>query len=282
MSSDCLVVNATNGRLNFQNEGEVQQKWTTAKIEKIALYSFAGLSAALGAASVGLGAAGIVASSFAFASIPLTLVAGALIFMGSRIRDYENLQELQGMRREAIHLSYGELVAIHGLVNICKYDIVSSGVLEEKRRYEEELNSLSSRRLKDVQYIESKYSDRQSQLLNCLYREKHDIQTRIQLNLQRMHRGQFMVFSGDGSEELMRATVHQEQGMIPVEVLLGYQLKDALQKVESKIAWILNQKIGFDQEILYQKEIEVVESNYNRAREIAQNLHREKMKALIL
>ncbi|NGX59456.1 MAG: hypothetical protein KR126chlam3_00608 [Chlamydiae bacterium] len=87
-----------------------------AKVERVALFCFAMLSLFLGYSSFSVGTP--IATVFAIACFT---ICGAILWTLSRSKDYENPQELQGYRTEA--LGFAEMREKHGLENMIKYEI---------------------------------------------------------------------------------------------------------------------------------------------------------------
>jgi hypothetical protein len=98
----------------------------------VALQILASIS---GASTIGvliLAGASVLAPVSAVCSIPLAATTVGLTYWASTIRDYKNPEELYRMRREAIGLSYDQLLKAHSIENIVEYSIVSKDILRDK------------------------------------------------------------------------------------------------------------------------------------------------------
>lgn len=111
------------------------------KVQRVALQILASIS---GASTIGvliLAGASVLAPVSAVCSIALAATTVGLTYWASTIRDYKNPEELDRIRREAIGLSYDQLLKAHSIDHIVEYSIVSKDILQDK--FYEEISGLS-------------------------------------------------------------------------------------------------------------------------------------------
>lgn len=102
------------------------------KVQRVALQILASIS---GASTIGvliLASASVLAPASAICALPLAATTFGLTYWANTIRDYKNPEELYRMRREAVGLSYDQLLKAHSIENIVEYSIVSKEVLRNK------------------------------------------------------------------------------------------------------------------------------------------------------
>ncbi len=78
-------------------------------------------------------------AKFAFTASASLVSSLGFIALASSLKDYRDIKELRGMKKQAQSLSFDELVKTHGFENIIKYALINPELLEQKFRKKCEL-----------------------------------------------------------------------------------------------------------------------------------------------
>lgn len=240
---------------------------TQAKVVKAACYSLGTLG------SIG-GVMSLFSQDKKPLSLPLFIASSGLVYFAWNLKDYQNSQELEDMRRTAEKQSFSQVKKEHGLLNITRYTILTPELLQVKFRRQYAHIPLSKILKKytfsdiqkhnlipqvDLRYLlfdelaSTRIVDLKSPFLNECFNgnilSEEEIVTFQKLCVQ--------------ASDLL---VEKTNGLTTIDQQYSKRTSKLLRETNSEAIkeYILKSGIGIDHEERYQKEIKQINENYEK------------------